>query len=124
MGYRIFHVGEQEFSAPSGGDLSRGILRLSGSMREMRANIWRHPPGSRGRRHAEQVQEELFVVIEGRATLFLGEPPEAVDLATGSVAIVEPGTPIQVANVGDEDAAVLIVGAPPEQGRADYLPDA
>jgi quercetin dioxygenase-like cupin family protein len=93
-------------------------------MREMRANIWRYPPGSRGRRHAEQVQEEVFVVLEGRPTLFLGEPAEAVELATGSVAVVEPGTPIQVANAREDDATVLIVGAPPDEGRADYLPDA
>jgi quercetin dioxygenase-like cupin family protein len=124
MGYSVFHVDEQEFSAPSGGDLSRGIVRLSDSMRQMRGNIWRYPPGSRGRRHAEQVQEEVFVVLEGQATLFLGEPPEPVELATGSVAVVEPGTPIQVANPGAEDATVLIIGAPPDQGRADYLPDA
>jgi mannose-6-phosphate isomerase-like protein (cupin superfamily) len=124
VGYRIFNADEQEFSAPSGGDLSRGILRLSDSMGQMRANIWRYPPGTRGRRHAEHVQEEVFVVLEGRATLFLGEPAEALDLATGSVAVVEPGTPIQVANRSDEDVTVFIIGAPPEQGRADYLPDA
>jgi quercetin dioxygenase-like cupin family protein len=124
MGYRIFHAGEREFSAPSGGDLSRGIFRLSDSMRHMRANIWRYPTGSRGRRHAEPVQEEVFVVLEGRATLLLGEPPEALELVAGSVAVVEPGTPIQVANPGDEDATVLIIGAPPDQGRAQYLPDA
>jgi quercetin dioxygenase-like cupin family protein len=124
MGYRIFLADEQEFSAPSGGDLSRGILRLSDSMAQMRANIWRYPAGSRGRRHAEHVQEEVFVVLGGRLTLFLGEPAEPVDLETGSLAVVEPGTPIQVANRGDEDATVFIVGAPPDQGGADYLPDA
>lgn len=124
MGYSVFQAEEREFSAPSGGDLSRGIFRLSDSMAQMRANIWRYPAGSRGRRHAEHVQEEVFVVLAGRATLFLGEPAEAVDLPTGSVAIVEPGTPIQVANRGDEDATVFIIGAPPDQGGADYLPDA
>jgi len=124
MGYSVFHADEQEFSAPSAGDQSRDICRLSDSLRAMRANIWRYPPGSCGRRHAERVQEEVFVVLEGRATLFLGEPAEALDLATGSVAVVEPGTPLQVANRGDEDATVFIVGAPPDPGRADYLPDA
>jgi len=124
MGHSVFRVGEQEFSAPSGGDQSRGIFRLSDSMRQMRANIWRYPPGTRGRRHAEHVQEEVFVVLEGIATLIFGDPPERVELAAGSVAVVEPGTAIQVANTGDEDAAIFIVGAPPEQGQADYLPDA
>lgn len=123
MGHSVFRVGEQEFSAPSGGDQSRGILRLSDSMRQMRANIWRYPPGTRGRRHAEHVQEEIFVVLEGIATLIFGDPPERVELRAGSVAVVEPGTAIQVSNASDEDAAIFIVGAPPEQGQADYLPD-
>jgi mannose-6-phosphate isomerase-like protein (cupin superfamily) len=124
MAYAVFLAEEQHFSAPSGGDLSRGIFRLSDSLRQTRANIWRYPSGSRGRRHAELVQEEVFVVLEGTATLYLGDPAEAIDLPRGSVAVVDPGTPVQVANRGDEDTTVFIVGAPPEQGGADYLPDA
>jgi uncharacterized cupin superfamily protein len=73
----------------------------------MRANIWRLPPGVRGGRHIEHVQEEMFVVLEGTATLLLGDPPERVVLPPGSVA----------------EAVILIVGAPPEQGKAEHLPD-
>lgn len=124
MGYTIFRAGDVEFTPPSGGDQSRGILRLSEAMSNMRANLWRLPPGARGRRHAERVQEELFVVLNGTATLALGEPAERAELTSGSVAVVEPGTPIQVLNEGGEEATVLIVGAPPVQGEADYLPDA
>ena len=124
MAYAVFPAEGQEFSAPSGGDLSRSIFRLSDSLREMRANVWRYPPGSRGRRHAEHVQEEVFVVLEGTTTLYLGEPAETVELPAGSIAIVEPGTAVQVANRSDVDATVFIIGAPPEQGAADYLPDA
>jgi quercetin dioxygenase-like cupin family protein len=124
VAYRVFRAEDQEFSAPSGGDLSRGILRLSDSMRELRANVWRYPAGSRGRRHAEHVQEEVFVVLEGAVTLLLGDPAEAVELSAGSVVVVEPGTASQITNTGHEDAAVFIVGAPPEQGGVDYLPDA
>jgi mannose-6-phosphate isomerase-like protein (cupin superfamily) len=68
--------------------------------------------------------DEVFVVLEGTATLYLGDPAKAVELPRGSVAVVEPGTAIQVANRGDEDMAIFILGAPPEQGGADYLPDA
>jgi quercetin dioxygenase-like cupin family protein len=124
MAYAVFPAGEQEFGTPSGGDLSRSIFRLSDSLRQTRANIWRYPPGARGRRHAEHVQEEVFVVLEGTATLYLGDPAEPVELPRGSVAVVEPGTAVQVANLADEDVAIFILGAPPEQGGADYLPDA
>ena len=124
MGYTVFRAGEVAFGPPSGGNPDRRIARLSDAMTNMRANVWRYPPGARGRRHAEGVQEEVFVVLEGAATLLLGDPPEAVELPTGSVAVVQPGTAIQVANRSDGETAILIVGAPPETGRAEYLPDA
>lgn len=98
-------------------------MRLSDSLKNTRANVWRMPAGSRGRRHLEKVQEELFVVLGGIPTLRLGEPAESIVLPAGSVAIVEPGTALQLLNDGDEDAVVLIVGAPPVEGQAEYLPE-
>jgi mannose-6-phosphate isomerase-like protein (cupin superfamily) len=124
MGFSIFRSDEREWSTPSGGDQTRGIVRLSDAMVQMRANIWRVPGGSRGRRHAERVQEELFAVLDGTATLALGDPAERVELPAGSVVAVEPGTPLQVLNESDAEMTMLIVGAPPVTGEADYLPDA
>ena len=90
----------------------------------MRANIWRLPPGTSGRRHAERVQEEIFVVLEGTATMALGDPPQRVELAAGSAVIVEPGTPLQQRNESARDTVILAIGAPREEpGNADYLPD-
>jgi mannose-6-phosphate isomerase-like protein (cupin superfamily) len=123
-GYRVYRRDELELMPPSRGDQSRRVLRLSDSLAEMHANVWLMPSGSRGRRHRELVQEELFVALEGTATLFLGDPPEVVELPPGSLAVVEPHTPIQLANTGAEDALVVIVGAPPEEGQAEYLPNA
>jgi quercetin dioxygenase-like cupin family protein len=123
VGFTLFRRDEVEFTPPSGGDQTRGIVRLSDSMTQMRANVWRLPPGARGRRHTERVQEEMFVVLEGTATLALGDPAEMTELSRGSIAVVEPETAIQVRNEGAQEAVVLIVGAPPETGQADYLPD-
>jgi uncharacterized cupin superfamily protein len=123
VGFTVFRSDEREWSHPSGGDQTRGIVRLSDGMAQMRANIWRVPAGSRGRRHAERVQEELFVVLDGTATLALGDPAERVELPAGSVAVVEPGTALQVLNDSDAEMTILIVGAPPVTGEADYLPD-
>ena len=124
MGYTVFRSDEREWSAPSGGDQTRGIVRLSDAMTQMRANVWRMPAGSRGRRHVERVQEELFVALEGTPSLALGEPPERVELPAGSVVAVEPDTAVQVLNESEAEATILIVGAPPISGEADYLPNA
>ena len=122
MAYTVLRLDELEWSKPSAGDQSRGIVRLSDRMRHMRANIWRLPPGTSGRRHAERVQEEIFVVLEGTATMALGDPPQRVELTAGSAVIVEPGTALQQRNESARDAVVLAIGAPREEpGNADYL---
>ena len=91
---------------------------------QSRARMWRYSPGARGRRHKDFVQEEVFVVIDGEMTAYLGEPPERVGLPAGSVLAVQPGTAIQLRNESDADARLFIYGAPPEQGGAEFLPDA
>jgi uncharacterized cupin superfamily protein len=123
MGYTVFRPDELEFQAPQRGDQRRRLAPLSGALHTTRANIWRLPPGVRGTRHLEHVQEEMFVVLEGTATLLLGEPPERVELPRGSVAVVETETGLQLRNESDAETVVLIVGAPPEQGKAEHLPD-
>lgn len=123
MGYTIFRPDELEFRASQRGDQSRSLAPLSEALHNMRANIWRLPAGVRGNRHVEHVQDELFVVLEGTATLMLGDPPERVELPRGSVAAVECETALQLRNESGEQITVLIVGAPPIQGKADHLPD-
>jgi quercetin dioxygenase-like cupin family protein len=112
-----------EFTPPSKGDRTRSLQRLSPTLKSARANIWLMPSGSRGRRHRETVQEELFVALEGAMMLLLGEPPEKVVVPAGSVVILPVGTPVQLVNEGDEDSLVLIVGAPPTSEPGEYLPD-
>jgi quercetin dioxygenase-like cupin family protein len=124
VGYTVLRLDELEWGTPSAGDQTRGIVRLSDALTHTRANIWRLPPGARGRRHSEPVQEEVFVVLAGTATMALGDPPDFVELPTGSVAVVEPGTALQQRNHGDEDTVILAIGAPLEEaGNAEYLPD-
>ena len=90
-------------------------------MTQSRANIWRYQPGSRGRRHADNVQEEVFVVLEGTLTVDLGEPPERHELERGSVLVVQPKTILQLRNAGDDELVLFIYGAPPEQAGAEFF---
>jgi quercetin dioxygenase-like cupin family protein len=81
-----------------------------------RANVWRYEPGAKGRRHKHALQEETFVVLAGTLTMYLGEPPERQDVSTGDLIHVEPGTPLQTVNHGDEDLIVYAYGSPPDFG--------
>ena len=89
-----------------------------------RANLWRYEPGAKGRRHRHAQQEETFVVLAGTLTMYLGEPPERIDVPVGGVVHVEPGTALQTVNHGDEDLLVYAHGAPPERERAALLDSA
>jgi uncharacterized cupin superfamily protein len=124
MGYTIFRPDDLDFQAAQRGDTRRSRASLSEALHNSRANIWRLPQGSLGSRHIEHAQEEMFVVLEGAATLLLGDPPERIELPRGSVAVVETETALQLRNESDAEAVVLVVGAPPEQGKAEHLPDA
>jgi mannose-6-phosphate isomerase-like protein (cupin superfamily) len=93
---------------------------MSDSMTRSRANVWRYPPGAKGRRHADHVQEEVFVVLDGTLTVDLGEPPERHEVPRGGVLVVQPGTVLQLRNAGTEELQLFIYGAPPEQAGADF----
>jgi uncharacterized cupin superfamily protein len=121
--YHVFRRDEMPFTPPSKGDQARRLLRLSDALTTTRANIWLMPPGSRGRRHRETEQEELFIALEGTMMLLLGEPAEMVESPPGSVVVLPVGTPVQLVNESDEDSLVMIVGAPPTTSPGEYLPD-
>jgi mannose-6-phosphate isomerase-like protein (cupin superfamily) len=131
MGFHVVRPDEldyEERTPPEGREADPARLAAdltsAAELRQSRARLWRYPPGSRGRRHADHVQEEVFVVLAGTLTMHLGEPPERVELPPQSVVAVEPGTPLQLRNDGDDEVVVFIYGAPPEQAGADFLPDA
>jgi mannose-6-phosphate isomerase-like protein (cupin superfamily) len=120
--YTIFRQSKLEW-IPRGDDDPRTIARLSDSMTQSRANIWRYPPGSRGKRHADNAQEEVFVVLDGTLTVDLGEPAERHELSRGSVLVVQPRTILQLRNAGDVELVLFIYGAPPVTGKGEFFPD-
>jgi quercetin dioxygenase-like cupin family protein len=91
---------------------------------QIRANLWRYEPGARGRRHRHPLQTETFVVLAGTLSMYVGEPPERVEIPTGGLITVEPGTPLQSANHGDTDLLVYAYGTPPETENAELLDSA
>jgi mannose-6-phosphate isomerase-like protein (cupin superfamily) len=89
-----------------------------------RANVWRYEPGAKGRRHRHPHQEETFVVLEGTLTMYLGDPPQRQDVSRAGLIHVDAGTPLQTANLGDEDLLLYVYGYPPETEHAELLDSA
>jgi quercetin dioxygenase-like cupin family protein len=90
-------------------------------LRWSRGNMWRYEPGAKGRRHRHKSQEETFVVLSGALTMYLGDPPERHEVAAGGVVHVDPGTPLQAANHGDDELVVWAYGWPGEDENAELL---
>lgn len=108
------------------GEPARHVAELSemAGFAHTRGNVWRYEPGAKGKRHRHPQQEETFVVLEGTLTMYLGEPPERVDVPHGGVIHVHATTPLQTANHGDEDLVVYAYGYPPEDQHAEILDSA
>jgi mannose-6-phosphate isomerase-like protein (cupin superfamily) len=131
MGYHVVRADEHSFEErpkPKGRESDPARLAsdvtTAAALQHSRGRLWRYPPGTRGRRHADHAQEEVFVVLSGTLTMHLGDPPERVELTAESVVAVEPGTALQARNDGTEEAVVFIYGAPPVQEGADFFEDA
>ena len=108
------------------GEPARHVAELSdlAGFAHTRANLWRYEPGAKGRRHRHPIQEETFVPISGTLTMYLGEPPERVEVPVGGVIHVPPGTPLQTVNHGDQDLLLYVYGTPPEDEHAEILDSA
>jgi mannose-6-phosphate isomerase-like protein (cupin superfamily) len=120
MGFTIFQGDDLEFVPRDESD-PRSVARLSDALSESRANVWRYPSGSVGKRHRDLAQEEVFVVLDGTLTVDLGEPPERHQVGRGGVLVVESGTILQLRNADEEELVLFIYGAPPETGKSEFF---
>jgi quercetin dioxygenase-like cupin family protein len=116
MAYTVLRPEDQRFAGPSWRpeEQVRTLVEvpLSAKMVHSRAHLWRYPPGAQGRRHKPVVQEEIFFVHEGTFTMLLGDAQERHELPPRSIVVVEPGTPLKLANETDEEGLIFVYGAP------------
>ena len=107
-------------------EAARHVAELSdlAGFAHTRGNVWRYEPGAKGRRHRHKTQEETFVVLSGTLSMYAGDPPERVDVPAGGLVHVEPGTPLQSVNHGDQELVLYAYGTPAESERAELLDSA
>ena len=127
MAYDVVHHGDLEWEErpAHGGQTPRHAAGLTelGRMTESRGRMWRYPAHTRGRRHLDPDQEEVFVPLRGTLTMLLGEPWERVDVDPGGVVVVHAGTALQPRNETGEEILFLAYGAPTRHGNAEFLED-
>jgi mannose-6-phosphate isomerase-like protein (cupin superfamily) len=127
MSYDVVHARDIEWEERPGheGQAPRHAASVTDAahLTESRARMWRYPAHTRGRRHLDPDQEEVFVPLTGTLTMLLGEPPERVDVEPGGAIVVHIGTAMQARNETDEEIVFFAYGAPPQHGNAQFLDD-
>lgn len=127
MSYDVVHAGELQWEErePMHGQAARSQASITDAahLESSRARVWRYPAHTRGRRHLDPDQEEVFVPLRGTLTMLLGDPWERADVEPGGLVAVHAGTPMQARNETDEEIVFLAYGAPPQYGNAQFLDD-
>ena len=112
-GYQVLSLDDLDRLKSTDGELTLLPLRRTTGFRPFGVNAWL---GARAgdriiERHREQDgDEELYVVVRGRATFTLGD--ETFDAPSGTLVHATPGT-LREAFAADDDTIVLAVGAKP-----------
>lgn len=110
------------FEVPETSDVATAFLTAPLGLRGMKANARRLEPDQVVPYHTEGEQEELFVPVEGPASLLVDDESHA--MSVGSVARVAPPVPRSAVNDGTDDALWVMVGAPPTGDPAGWDPGA
>jgi len=112
MAFRVLPAAEA-FWRPSNqmGVLNTDLAQQLGAA-TLGARLWRLEPGQSSTRHRHARQDELYVLLEGRGRIRVGD--ELLTLEPLSALYVEAETVRQVFNDTDADALWLVAGAPPE----------
>ena len=112
MAYRVLPA-EDAFWRPSNqmGVLNTDLAKQLDA-KTLGARLWRLAPGQASTRHRHASQDELYVLLEGRGRIRVGD--DLLTLDPLSALYVEADTLRQVFNDTDADALWLVVGAPPE----------
>jgi mannose-6-phosphate isomerase-like protein (cupin superfamily) len=87
----------------------------------MGARLWRLRPGQASTLHRHQRQEELYVLLEGRGRIRVGE--ESLELGPLDALLVPPDAVRQIFNDTEAEALWLVVGAPPEPANTLEMSD-
>ena len=112
MAYRVLPAAEA-FWRPSNqmGVLNTDLAKQLGAA-TLGARLWRLQPRQASTRHRHARQDELYVLLEGRGRVRVGD--DLLTLEPLSALYVEADTVRQVFNDTGADALWLVVGAPPE----------
>jgi len=112
MGFRVLAAAEAYWRPSNQMRVLNTDLAKQLGAQQLGARLWRLRPGQASTKHRHRSQEELYVLLEGKGRVRVGD--ELLTLEPLSAVAIEPGTVRQLFNDTDGDQLWLVVGAPPE----------
>ena len=112
MAHRLLRAGDAYWRESNQMGVPNTDLAKQLEAASLGGRLWRLGPGQASTWHRHPQQEELYVLLEGKGRIRVGE--ESLELGPLDTLLVEPDTLRQIFNDTDEEALWLVVGAPPE----------
>ena len=111
-GFRLLRAGDQFWRRSNMMGVLNTDLGRQLEAGKLGSRLWRIEPGQASTRHRHKTTEELYVLLEGKGKLRVGD--DLLVLDPMDTVLVDPETVRQPFNDTDEDQLWLIVGAPTE----------
>lgn len=121
MAYRLLRAGDAFWRESNQMRVLNADLGKQLGAEGLGARLWRLRPGQASTLHRHQRQEELYVLLEGRGRIRVGE--ESLELGPLDALLVPPGAVRQVFNDTEAEALWLVTGAPPEPANTLEMSD-
>jgi quercetin dioxygenase-like cupin family protein len=112
MGYRVLKAGEAFWRESNAMRVLNTDLAKQLEAQKLGARLWRLRPGQASTWHRHFEEEELYVLLEGRGRIRIGE--ETLELGPLDSLLVGPEEVRQVFNDTESDVLWLVVGVPPD----------
>jgi quercetin dioxygenase-like cupin family protein len=112
MGYRVLHAADAFWRPSNQMAVLNTDLAKQLEASTLGARLWRLHPGQASTRHRHRQTEELYVLLEGKGRIRVGD--ELISLEPLGSVLVEPEEIRQIFNDTDSDQLWLVAGAPRE----------
>ncbi len=112
MSVKILTLDEVEPIEALGGTIKRMFNPESAGTDQMTFSVGYFSPGEGLRSHIHPVSEEVYYVVRGRGTVYLGEEGESWEVQPDTALYIPPGTVHGVKNTGEERLVICFFVAP------------
>jgi len=112
LSVKILKLGEVEEKEILGGPIKVMFNPETAGTRYMRFSVGYFSPGQGLNMHIHPESEEVYYVVEGRGTVYVGEERRKMEVNKDTAVYIPPGTIHGIRNTGSEELVVTFSVAP------------